>query len=78
MQPEDRMAMIRSMVEGLDEKLKANPDDVAGWLRLIRARSVLQETDKAVAALATARNTFAANPDNLKLIDTLAQELNLK
>ena len=34
------------------EKLAENPDDVAGWERLVRAYGVLGETDKAVAAQA--------------------------
>jgi cytochrome c-type biogenesis protein CcmH len=51
---------------------------VEGWLRLIRARMVLGEADKATSALATARTTFAAKPDQIKLLDDLAKELNLK
>ena len=47
---EDQQAMIRSMVDGLDQKLAANPDNLDGWLRLIRARVVLGDTDKAKAA----------------------------
>jgi cytochrome c-type biogenesis protein CcmH len=78
MAPEARLAMIRGMVDGLDGKLKTNPDDVEGWLRLIRARSVLSENDKAKAALLTARTTFATKPEQLKAIDNLAEELNLK
>jgi cytochrome c-type biogenesis protein CcmH len=52
MTPEERMAFIRSMVERLANKLAENPDDVAGWERLVRAYGVLGETDKAVAAQA--------------------------
>jgi cytochrome c-type biogenesis protein CcmH len=78
MKPEDRMAMIKGMVDGLDEKLKTNPEDIEGWLRLIRARTVLQDGDKAVAALTTARTTFATKPEQLKALDDLAKELNLK
>jgi cytochrome c-type biogenesis protein CcmH len=78
MTQDDRTAMIRGMVEGLDTKLKSNGNDIEGWLRLIRARTVLNESDKATAALATARTTFAANPDHLKALDDLAKELNLK
>jgi cytochrome c-type biogenesis protein CcmH len=78
MKPEDRVAMIRSMVDGLDEKLKTNPQDIEGWLRLIRARTVLGDADKASAALATARATFATNTADTKLIENLAQELKLK
>lgn len=78
MEAGDRMAMIRTMVDGLDEKLKTNPTDVEGWLRLIRARTVLNEPDKAKVALATARQSFAAKPEQLKLLDALAQELSLQ
>ena len=48
--PEARAKMIRGMVEGLAARLKANPDDFAGWMRLGRARSVLGEFGKAAAA----------------------------
>jgi cytochrome c-type biogenesis protein CcmH len=41
MAPADRAAMISSMVTQLAERLKANPDDVEGWLKLIRSYSVL-------------------------------------
>ncbi len=78
MAPEDRMAMIRGMVDGLDAKLKANPSDIEGWLRLIRARVVLNEPDKSAVALATARTNFTGNDVNLKLLDELARELELK
>jgi cytochrome c-type biogenesis protein CcmH len=78
MKPEERIAMIRGMVDGLDEKLKANPQDIEGWLRLIRARTVLGDADKANAALATARATFATNAADMKLVEDLAQELKLK
>lgn len=54
MSAEDRQAMIRSMVEGLAERLKDNPDDAAGWRRLARAYEVLGEADKAKDALARA------------------------
>ena len=44
MSPEDQQAMIRSMVERLAEKLKDNPDDLAGWQRLAQAYRVLGDT----------------------------------
>lgn len=47
----ERTAMIRSMVEGLDERLATDGSDIDGWLRLIRARMVLGEKDKAADAL---------------------------
>lgn len=51
MSAEDRNAMVRSMVDRLAERLRDNPDDAEGWLRLARAREVLGETDAAREAL---------------------------
>ena len=48
--PEDRMAFIRSMVDGLAQRLQDNPNDLAGWKRLARAYQVLGESEKARAA----------------------------
>jgi cytochrome c-type biogenesis protein CcmH len=73
----DRAAMIRSMVDGLEEKLKSDPANLEGWQRLIRSRTVLGETDKAKAALATARQQFKDAPDALATLDGLAKELDL-
>ena len=52
--PADRQQAIRGMVEGLDTRLKENPEDRAGWLRLANARRVLGENDKAAEAYAKA------------------------
>jgi cytochrome c-type biogenesis protein CcmH len=52
--PEQRQQAIRSMVDGLAEKLKDNPQDRDGWLRLARARMVLGQSDQSAEALAKA------------------------
>lgn len=52
MSAEDRAAFIRSMVDRLAARLEENPNDPAGWQRLIRAYEVLGETDKAEEARA--------------------------
>lgn len=52
--PAQRQEAIRGMVEGLDTRLKENPGDRAGWLRLANARRVLGEYDKASEAYAKA------------------------
>jgi cytochrome c-type biogenesis protein CcmH len=52
--PADRQQAIRGMVDGLDARLKENPGDRAGWLRLANARRVLGENDKAAEAYARA------------------------
>ncbi len=61
MSPADRQAMIRSMVDGLAEKLKANPKDEGGWLRLMRARQVLGDAAAAKTARDQALAAFAGD-----------------
>ncbi len=61
MAPGDQQAMIRGMVDGLAAKLKANPKDPQGWVRLIRARMVLG--DKAAATQARADALAALKGD---------------
>jgi cytochrome c-type biogenesis protein CcmH len=50
MSPEDRQAMIRSMVQRLADRLEENPNDKQGWIRLARAYEVLGEKEKAKKA----------------------------
>lgn len=52
--PADREQAIRGMVEGLAARLKENPTDRAGWLRLANAWKVLGEHASAVDAYAKA------------------------
>ncbi len=78
MEEKDRQAMIRSMVDGLEEKLKSDATDLDGWQRLIRARSVLGEVEKAKAALATARQQFKNRPEAFAALASLAREVGLE
>jgi cytochrome c-type biogenesis protein CcmH len=50
MSPEERQAMIRSMVDRLAARLEQNPNDKDGWTRLARAYDVLGEPEKAETA----------------------------
>jgi cytochrome c-type biogenesis protein CcmH len=50
MSPEERQAMIRSMVDRLAARLEQNPNDKDGWIRLAHAYDVLGESEKAEAA----------------------------
>jgi cytochrome c-type biogenesis protein CcmH len=68
-QPAVGPAQIQAMVDGLAARLAAHPDDPAGWVRLVRAYSVLGETDRRDAALGEARRRFAADPTVLKDLD---------
>jgi cytochrome c-type biogenesis protein CcmH len=74
---EDRAHMIHQMIEGLAERLKANAKDLAGWQRLLRAYVILGEKDKALRALAEARNAFAGDAASLAQLDALAERLGL-
>jgi len=49
-----KQAEVNKMVEGLAEKMKANPDDAQGWLMLGRSYKVLEQHGKAVDAFAHA------------------------
>ncbi|MBA4099378.1 MAG: c-type cytochrome biogenesis protein CcmI [Rhodospirillum sp.] len=54
MTPEQRQAFIESMVERLAAKMKEEPDNLEGWIRLANAYGVLEQRDEARAAWAEA------------------------
>jgi cytochrome c-type biogenesis protein CcmH len=78
MAPAERNGMIEGMVARLSQKMAENGSDVDGWLRLIKAYSVLGERDKALSAAANARSALAGNNDNLRRIGELTKELGLE
>ncbi len=71
--PADRQQMIDGMVEGLAAKLKANPKDVDGWVRLLRSRMVLNQGEQAGRELAIARTALKGDP-GLKTLNAAAAE----
>jgi cytochrome c-type biogenesis protein CcmH len=73
----ERAATIRSMVDRLAGRLAEKGDDVEGWLKLLRAYSVLGDKDKAVAALDSARKALAGKDDELARVVGLARELGI-
>jgi len=77
MSPQARQEMIRNMVDGLEQKLHENPDNLGGWLRLIKARAVLGEKDRARAALEKARQAFSGKSEALAALGRLAEKLGL-
>jgi cytochrome c-type biogenesis protein CcmH len=77
MNPADRQQMIRGMVEGLAEKLKANPKDEGGWLRLMRARQVLGDAAAAKTARDQALAAFAGDAAAQGRIRAAAAEMGL-
>jgi cytochrome c-type biogenesis protein CcmH len=78
MAPAERHEMIEGMVARLAQRMAENGSDVDGWLRLIRAYSVLGEREKALSAAADARAALAGNSDNLRRIGELAKKLGLE
>ncbi len=74
----ERQAMIDSMVTGLAERLKTDGSDLEGWLKLIRAYTVLGRRDDAQSAVEKARNQFAGDQNALGQIDQMAKTLGLK
>ena len=65
------------MVERLATRLAKRGGDVNEWQRLIRAYTVLHETDKAEAALASARKALAGDAAAGAALDALAHELGI-
>jgi cytochrome c-type biogenesis protein CcmH len=76
--PEQRMTMIRGMVEKLSDRLHHDGTDLEGWLRLVRSYMVLGERDKARAAAGEARHALASDPEKLRQIDELIRGLGLE
>jgi cytochrome c-type biogenesis protein CcmH len=85
----DRIAMLtsqgpggkpnpRAMVDMLASRLKADPNDALGWVRLMRAYTVLGEKEKALQALADARKAFPDNKDAQTAFTTAAKALKLQ
>jgi cytochrome c-type biogenesis protein CcmH len=73
----DQATMIKGMIDGLEERLGKDSRDLQGWLRLIRARSVSKEGDKARSSLQLALGIFKNEPASLQALQGLATELGI-
>ena len=78
MSPAERQAMIEQMVGGLAARLDQDGSDLPGWLKLVRAYSVLDRKDEARKALQRAKSQFSGNAPAIEQLDRLAAELGLK
>lgn len=78
MSPEARQQMIEGMVGKLAARLEKAPNDLQGWLRLIRAYGVLGKRAEAETALARARATFAGDKAALASLDDAEKDLPAK
>jgi cytochrome c-type biogenesis protein CcmH len=64
---------IQGMVAGLAARLKAQPNDAEGWVRLVRSYAVLGDATRRDAALARAKGLFAGKPHVLSQLDAAAR-----
>lgn len=77
MSPEDRVNMIRGMVDQLSTRIETEGGSAGEWARLVNAYAVLGEVDKARDAMAEARTLFADDPMALSLIANAAKQAGL-
>jgi cytochrome c-type biogenesis protein CcmH len=73
----DRLAMIRGMVDGLANRLEQSPRDADGWIKLIRSRMVLGETELAKQAFERGLKTFTDDTQQRDRIIAAARQLGL-
>lgn len=73
----DRQEMIRGMVESLQARLKDDPKNFEGWMRLVRSYAVLGDKDKAQAALKDALAAFPAGGEEGQRLIAMARETGL-
>lgn len=73
--PGEQSEMARGMVDRLANRLKTNPKDGDGWMRLMRARMVLGEPDAANTALRSGLAAFQGDATTQASLKRAAQEL---
>ncbi|MFN0219553.1 MAG: tetratricopeptide repeat protein [Hyphomicrobium sp.] len=78
MPPHAGDAAIRSMVDGLADRLESSPRDVEGWTRLMRSRVVLGEKEVAATAFSKALEVFKDDSAASAKITASAIELGLQ
>lgn len=63
---EDQQEVIRSMVQRLEDRLEAEPDDLEGWMRLAQVYSVLENPEGMARAFDEALRLDPANTDIIR------------
>jgi cytochrome c-type biogenesis protein CcmH len=76
--PHANDAAIRSIVDGLADRLESSPRDVEGWARLMRSRVVLGEREVAATVFRKALDVFKDDSAASAQITAAATELGLK
>jgi cytochrome c-type biogenesis protein CcmH len=73
----DQQDMIRGMVESLAARLKDDPNNLDGWLRLVRSYSVLGDKQKAAEALKAGLENFPADGEQGQQLIALGREVGI-
>lgn len=73
--PSQQDAMVRGMVDRLAGRLRQNPRDADGWIRLIRSRMVLNDPDAAREALRSGLAAFEDDSATQRRLRSAAAEL---
>ncbi len=73
--PGQQDEMVQGMVNRLAERLRQNPRDADGWVRLMRSRMVLQDPAGARQALDSGLAAFAGDSDVQQRLRSSASEL---
>src|SRR4051812_31306100 len=75
--PSRQDEMVRAMVDGLAARLRRNPRDADGWIRLMRSRMVLHDEAAARGALASALAAFQGDSATQGRLRAAAGELGI-
>ena len=73
--PGQQSEMVKGMVDRLANRLKREPRDADGWMRLMRARLVLGETEAAREAHRSGLAAFRDDPSAKAKLDRAARDL---
>jgi len=73
--PGQQDAMVKAMVQRLEDRLKANPRDADGWIRLMRSKAVLNDPAGARAALNSGLAAFQGDSATQARLNSAAAEL---
>jgi cytochrome c-type biogenesis protein CcmH len=76
--PGKQDAMVKAMVQRLEDRLKANPKDADGWIRLMRSKAVLNDPAGARAALRSGLAAFRGDAASQARLNAAAAELGVR
>jgi cytochrome c-type biogenesis protein CcmH len=76
--PGQQDAMVKQMVQRLEDRLKANPKDAEGWIRLMRSKAVLDDPAGASAALRAGLAAFRGDAASQARLNSAAAELGVR